>query len=99
MQQTLSLLLTNRGRVLDAAERAKFYIHKPGDRDDFVAWGHGSRTAVFPGGIPASRPLQPKGAGTLTLCRHVDGLRGFDFEAQGNIAPRKDLAYLDHRYL
>lgn len=68
-----------------------FYVVNP-DVQEF-------QIAVFPGGIPASRTPPPEGAGTLTLCRHVDGLRGFDFEAQGNIAPRKDLAYLDHRYL
>lgn len=55
--------------------------------------------AVFPEGVPTPPPAPEIGAGTLTLCRHVDDLRDFDFEGQTHIAPRKDLAYLDHRYL
>lgn len=68
-----------------------FYLLNP-DVQDF-------RIAIFPGGIPASEYQLSPGAGKLELCRHADGLRDFDFGAHSSIAPLKDLAYIEHRYL
>jgi hypothetical protein len=57
------------------------------------------RIAVFPGEVPASEPPRASRAGALELCSNIEALGDFDFDAQGDIAPVKDPAYVQHRYL
>jgi hypothetical protein len=47
---SLTLTFTNNGLPLEGNEQGKFYIYEVDERKHYVDWGHGSRTAHFPGG-------------------------------------------------
>jgi hypothetical protein len=47
----LTLAFTINGDLLADPLHAKFFIYEPGERDEYLDWGHGNRTAHVPGGI------------------------------------------------
>ena len=47
---SLTLRFLNEGQPLEQDDLARFYIYPEDERDKYVAWGHGAKTAHFPGG-------------------------------------------------
>lgn len=47
---TLNLRITNNGEPLNDPTLARFYVYEPGERESYLAWGHGAKAARFPDG-------------------------------------------------
>lgn len=49
-EASLTFRFTNFGESLPDPQLVKFYVYEAGKRENYVAWGHGAKTATFPEG-------------------------------------------------
>jgi len=47
---TLTIIFTRQGEPLEDMKHAKFYLYEPEKREQYIAWGHGGKSARFPEG-------------------------------------------------
>lgn len=47
---TLTLTFTNNGEPLPDPTQGRFYVYEPGERENYLAWGHGAKSVRVPDG-------------------------------------------------